>query len=255
MATGVAHRLFRSGFCVCMTEIANPLAVRTTVSFCAAVWNGCATVEAVEARLYPGPENVGSPRDHVAVVVDPAAAVLRAWRPQVLVDGRLLKCAGATSVHQAPLVVGLGPGARCGQDVHCVIETDRGHDLGRIIERGTAAPNTGIPGLIGGYRQQRVLRTGIEGIFHSEISIGDYVEPGQCVGRVEGIANGAAVCSEIRGVVRGLLRDGTHATANMKLGDVDPRADRQACFTISDKCRTISGGVLEAILHRYPVVQ
>ena len=47
MATGVAHRLARSGFRVCLTEIPEPLAVRRAVSFCEAVlwdsrrWKAC----------------------------------------------------------------------------------------------------------------------------------------------------------------------------------------------------------------------
>lgn len=251
LASGTAHRLFRSGFTVVLTEVPEPLAVRRAVSFGAAVWDGETVVEGVRARrLEPG-EALPAALDHVAVVVDPAATLLATFRPAVLVDARLLKRPGATSVDQAPLVVSLGPGAVCGRDAHVVIETNRGHDLGRLIETGAAAPNTGVPGSVGGRAAERVLRAPCAGPVRGLKAIGDLVQAGDVVAEV----GGQPVRTPIAGVLRGLLHDGVQARAHLKLADVDPRGDVRACFTISDKSRTVSGAVLEAILARFPVVR
>lgn len=243
-ATGTAHRLFRSGFDVAMTEVPEPLAVRRTVAFCSAVWDREVVVEGVTCKLWELDRQLPSPLDHVALFVDSQASVLKSWQPDVLVDARLLKQPEATSISQAPLVVSLGPGALCGRDAHVVIETDRGHDLGRVITQGSAAPDTGIPGPIEGYSVQRLLRAPAPGLVKGVKAIGDLVNPGDIVAYVGDLP----VRTSIAGVVRGLLRDGVMATANLKLGDVDPRGDISACHTLSDKTRTISGGVLEAIL-------
>jgi len=247
-ASGTAHRLFRAGFTVAMTEVEQPLAIRRTVSFCTAVWEGEAVVEGVCGRCWRPGAALPRSLDHVAVVVDPEAATIASWRPDVLVDARLLKRPGATSVTQAPLVISLGPGAVCGREAHVVIETHRGHDLGRVLEEGGAAPDTGIPGAVAGYAAERVLRAPIGGPFRGVRAIGDLLRAGDLVARV----GDAEVRSGIGGVLRGLLRDGIHATPALKIADVDPRGDVAACFTLSDKTRAISGGVLETILRRFP---
>jgi xanthine dehydrogenase accessory factor len=245
-ASSTAHRLFRVGFDVAMTEVSTPMAVRRTVSFCSAVWDGETVVEGVSGRLWTLGQILPEALDHVAVFVDPDAQVLDTWRPDVLVDARLLKRSGATSISQAPLVVSLGPGAVCGREAHLIVETNRGHDLGRIIESGGAAPDTGVPGPIGGFAAERVLRAPIGGFVRSVRRIGELVQAGEIVAWV----GDEAVRTQISGVLRGILRDGVWATPNLKLADVDPRGEVRACFTLSDKSRTISGGVLEAILRR-----
>lgn len=251
LASAVGHRLFRTGFDVVMTEIDEPLAVRRAVSFCAAVWQGRSQVQGVEGRLWKLSDDLPDKLPHVAVVVDPLGQVVSRWRPDVLIDGRILKRQGATSVAQAPLVIGLGPGARCGIEAHVIVETHRGHWLGTIIEQGSALENTGIPGEMQGYSKERVLRTSAEGVICVRCEIGQMVQVGQVVATV----GQAQVETKVAGVIRGILRDGTFARANLKLGDVDPRGDVRACYTISDKSRTISGGVLEAILARYKLVK
>jgi len=237
---------------VALTEVAAPLAVRRTVAFASAVWDGAVEVEGVWGRRC-ALDDVAAlvpPLDHVAVVVDPAGALVARWRPDVVVDARLLKRPGATSVTAAPLVVSLGPGAVCGQDAHVVIETQRGHDLGRVLETGSALPNTGVPAPIAGVAEERVLRAPGVGAVRGVRTIGDRVAAGDLVAWV----GAAPVYTAIAGVVRGLLRDGIVATPGLKLGDVDPRGDVRACFTLSDKTRTLSGGVLESILRRFPLV-
>ncbi len=251
LASSTAHRLFRSGFDVAMTEVSEPLAVRRSISFCTVVWDGQTTVEGVPGRLWQLGEELPTPLDHVAVFVDPALTLLATWQPDVLVDARILKRPGGTSVGQAPLVISLGPGAVCGREAHVIVETIRGHDLGRLIEEGGAVPDTGIPGPIGGETAKRVLRAPVAGPVRSVLNIGDMVAAGDLVAWV----GEHPVRSNIAGVLRGIVRDGARATANLKLADVDPRGDVQACTTLSDKGRTISGAVLEAISNRFPPVR
>lgn len=246
-ASGTAHRLFRCGFRVVMTEIEAPLAVRRTVSFAEAVFDGRTIVCGVEARRV---ETIGADIDGawIPVLVDPSARCRETLRPDVLVDARLKKSGVETRVGDAPLVIGLGPGFRAGVHAHAAIETARGHDLGRIVTEGEAAADTGVPGDIGGYTHERVLRASRAGLFRACREIGDTVGAGEAVGVVAGESGEAPVAAAIGGVLRGLLRGGLRVEAGTKLGDVDPRGRREHCFTLSDKTRTISGGVLEAVL-------
>lgn len=251
LASSIAHRLFRCGFTVAMTEVDEPLAVRRSVSFCSAVWDGQSTVEGVTGRRWPSGVPLPASLARVAVLVDPEAATSGTWSPDVLVDARLTKRAGETAVDQAPLVISLGPGATCGQEAHVIVETHRGHDLGRLIEAGSAAQDTGIPGPIDGFAAERVLRAPAAGRVRGVVRIGDRVEAGGLVAWV----GEHAVHSTIAGVLRGIVRDGVRVGANVKLADVDPRGEVRACTTLSDKSRTISGAVLEAILSRFPLVR
>jgi xanthine dehydrogenase accessory factor len=250
MATGVAHRLFHSGFLVCLTEIPEPLAVRREVSFCEAIYEGQKTVEGVKAIRVEGKAKVYQAwtKGLIPILVDPQCRVRRRLNPDVMIDAILAKTNTGTQINDAPLVIGLGPGFRAGEDVHWVVETNRGHNLGRVIERGGAEADTGVPGNIGGYTWERVLRAPSAGRFRGRKKIGDRVEKGEVVAEVKNLP----VHSQISGVLRGLLRDRGWVEKDMKVGDVDPRATREHCFMISDKARAIGGGVLEAILRRYP---
>lgn len=249
MATGVAHRLFRSGFRLCLTEIAEPLAVRRAVSFCEAVFEKEKEVEGVRARLVGTEEEVRRAwiRGRLPLIVDPEAKIRERIKPDVVVDAILAKENLGTRTGDAPLVIGLGPGFRAGQDVHAVIETNRGHNLGRVVEKGEAEANSGVPGNIAGYTWERVLRAPAAGVFRTKREIGDAVQAGETVAAVDGVP----VKAGISGVLRGILRDGLRVKEQMKAGDVDPRGTRENCFTISDKARAIAGGVLEAILSKY----
>lgn len=249
MATGVAHRLTRSGFRVCLTEIPRPLAVRRAVSFCEAVFDGQVKVEGLLAQRVAGKEEISRAwqEGKVPVVVDPECAILRVLNPDVLVDAILAKRNTGTRTTDAPLVIGLGPGFRAQEDAHFVIETNRGHRLGKVIEEGEAEPDTGIPGEISGYTWERVLKAPVNGKFEGKKRIGDRVEKGEVVAEVEGIP----LDSKVAGVLRGILRDGVQVWEQMKVGDIDPRSVREYCFIISEKARAIGGGVLEAVLMRY----
>ncbi len=246
MASGIAHRLFRSHLRVAMTEIREPVAVRRKVSFCEAVWDGECEVEGVRARRADSPDAIDAILGDglIPVVVDPDLQTLETWHPHVLIDAILAKRNLGTQRDMAELVIGFGPGFTAGQDVDVVVETNRGHDLGRLIFEGAAEPNTGVPGATLGFTVERVLRAPCDGVFRPRVDIGDAVEPGQVVAEVEG----EPVRAQIAGVVRGLLRPGLRVRKGLKAGDVDPRGERRYCFTISEKARALGGSALEAIL-------
>ena len=248
MASGVAHRLHQSHFKVCMLEIRHPIAVRREVSFCEAIYEGEKEVEGVRAKFISKPEEIHSAwqEGKIPILVDPDGEKTRRFiKPDALVDAIIAKKNLGTHIKKAPLVIGLGPGFYAEKDVHIVIETNRGHDLGRLILKGTAEPDTGIPGNIGGYTVERVLRTMKRGVFHPQKGIGDRVNKGLVVAVVDDFP----VMAKISGIVRGLIREGVEVKKGMKVGDIDPRGKRESCFTISDKARAIGGGVLEAILY------
>lgn len=250
MASGVAYRLHRSHFKLCMTEVMHPLAVRRGVSLCEAVYDGEKTVEGVKAKLVPGPEQIESAweRGDIPVLIDPEGEKTRKFlKPDVLVDAIMAKKNLGTRIHDAPLVIGLGPGFSAGKDVHIVIETNRGHHLGKMILKGEAEPDTGIPGDVGGYTIERLLRTMKKGKFHPQRSIGEKVTEGTVVA----VVGDYPVMAHVSGVIRGLLREGVEVEKGMKVGDIDPRAKKEHCYTISEKARAIGGGVLEAILYWY----
>jgi xanthine dehydrogenase accessory factor len=254
MASGVAHRLHQSHFRVCMLEIPHPLAVRREVSFCEAIFEGEKEVEGVGAKLISTAKEVQSVWEErkIPLLIDPDGKKTRTFlRPDVVIDAIMAKKNLGTQTNDASLVIGLGAGFTAGRDVHIVVETNRGHDLGRVILKGTAEPDTGIPGNIGGYTVERVLRTMKKGIFHPQKSIGDRVSKGTVVAVVDDFP----VIAKISGMVRGLIREGVQVRKGMKVGDIDPRGRREFCFTISDKARSIGGGVLEAILYWFNTKQ
>lgn len=244
LASGVALRLYRSGFAVVMTELAHPTVVRRTVAFAEAVFRGHATVEGVEGVLADDATHVRRllARGAIAVVVDPEATVRLELQPVLLVDAIVAKRNLHTRISDAPAVVALGPGFVVGRDAHAVIETKRGHTLGRVITAGEALPDTGIPGEVGGYAAERVLRSPGDGILRSDREIGDQVRADEIVAYVGDVP----VRSPLDGVLRGLLRPGLQVGSGLKLGDVDPRGSCEPCYLVSDKAMAIAGGVLEA---------
>ena len=247
IATGIALRLYRSGLRVVMTDLPRPTAIRRTVCFSQAIVLGETTVEGVRAVRADTASQVLErlAEGAVPVLPDPALTCLASLRPDALVDAILAKKNLGTHITDAPVVVGVGPGFTAGTDCHAVVETMRGHTLGRVIYDGAALPNTNIPGLIGGYAGERVLRAPADGVFHQILNIGDEVKAGDIAGEVDG----QPMRCTIGGVLRGLLADGTPVHKGMKSGDVDPRCRPEYCATASDKALAVGGGVLEAILH------
>lgn len=250
ISTGTIHRLFQAGFPVLALETARPSAIRRRVAFSEAVYDGAATVEGVTAVKIDTPEAVDGvlAAGRVPLLTDLAGESIRQLRPAAVVDGILAKRNLGTTMDMAALTIALGPGFVAGRDVHYVIETMRGHDLGRVISEGSAAPNTGVPGLIGGYGAERVIHAPAAGIFRMDRDIGSVVAAGEVIGTVTDGAEETPVRVQIAGVLRGVLRDGMPVTRGFKLADVDPRLEQvKNCTTISDKARCIAGSVLELI--------
>lgn len=247
MATGVAARLFNSGFHVIMTESAQPTTIRHSVAFSQAVFNGSTRVEDITARLAHSYDDALKIAEHgeVAILVDPGCECLATLQPHYVVDAILAKRNCGTRPNMAPVTIALGPGFSAPEDCHAVIETNRGHYLGNIIYHGAAQANTGIPGTIAGYSRQRVIHAEFDGIMHNEVKLGDLVEQGEIVAYI----NDVPVLSPLTGMVRGLLNDGLPVHTGMKIGDVDPRGAEADYTTISDKARAVAGAVLEAMLY------
>ncbi len=246
LASGIGLRLWRAGFAVAMTEIARPTTIRRSVAFSQAVVDGECSVEDVAARRADDPQQALAllARGILPVLVDPDCRCREALQPDALVDAILAKRNLGTSVTDAPIVIGVGPGFTVGLDCHAAVETMRGHSLGRVLYSGSPLPNTNVPGLIGGFAGERVLRAPADGIFSEARSIGDRVRAGDVVGWV----GDAPMTATLDGVLRGLLASGVRVRKGMKAGDVDPRNDPDYCCTASDKALAIGGGVLEAIL-------
>lgn len=262
LATGTIHRLKKAGFRLLVLEAEHPAAIRRQVALSEAVYAGSARVEDVEAvrmdvdlaekknrkeLLEPEMERIWK-KDGVPVFVDPAGLSIAALRPAVVVDAILAKKNLGTTKEMAPLVIALGPGFTAGEDVDVVIETKRGHNLGCVIRSGSAIPNTGIPGIIGGYGKERVMHAQAEGILRNAASIGDIVEARAVIAEIETENGMVPVEASLSGLLRGLIRDGYPVTKGFKIADIDPRKEElQNCFTISDKARCIAGSVLEVI--------
>ena len=262
LATGTIHRLKKAGFRLLVLEAEHPAAIRRQVALSEAVYAGSARVEDVEAvrmdvdlaekknrkeLLEQEMERIWK-KDDVPVLVDPAGLSIAALRPAVVVDAILAKKNLGTTKEMAPLVIALGPGFTAGEDVDVVIETKCGHNLGRVIRSGSAVPNTGIPGIIGGYGKERVMHAQAEGILRNAASIGDIVEARAVIAEIETENGMVPVEASLSGLLRGLIRDGYPVTKGFKIADIDPRKEElQNCFTISDKARCIAGSVLEVI--------
>jgi len=253
LATGVAYRLHKAGFPLAVLELPNPLVVRRRVALATAVLEGDITVEDLRAvranRVDEALALVDS--NAIPVLVAPAlsadllhSSLVARHSSLIVVDGRMAKRNLDTRIDQAPLVVALGPGFTAGFDCHAVIETNRGHRLGRVIWQGAAEPNTGTPGIVAGKGTERVLRAPVAGVVGWQKEIGDAATGGEVIGDVAG----EPVVAPFDGRVRGLIAPGTTVFAGLKIGDMDPRDDVAACFTISDKALAVGGGVLEAIL-------
>lgn len=246
LASGIAVRLYRAGFQVLIVELPLPLVIRRSVSFAEAVPEGSAQVEGLTGQLVNDIAQIKESftLGQIPVLIDPDLTCLKELNPEVIVDARMLKDAPGEGKGLASLVIGLGPGFNAGANCHAVIETNRGHDLGRVIWEGEPEPNTGIPGVIYGVGKERVLRAPASGVIQAKTIIGDRLKKADLIAEIEG----QKITAPFDGTLRGLLRDGTQVEQGMKIGDIDPRDDPSLCTRVSDKSRSIAGGVLEAIL-------
>jgi len=249
MASGVAHRLYMAGMRnILMTEIPEPLSVRRMVSFCEAIFEGSMEVEGVRAECIQHIEDVSSVwKNHkIAVLVDPQWQSVGVLKPHVVVDVVMAKRNLGTRKDEAPLVIGVGPGFATGDDVHIVVESNRGHNLGRTMYEGAAEPYTGIPGQMMAYTKERVLRAPVAGTVKHVRALGNSIKTGDIILTIDN----TPLLAPIDGILRGLIRE-ISVTKDEKVGDIDPRGKVEYCHTISDKARAIGGGVLEAIMHVY----
>ena len=250
VASGIAHRLHRSHFRVCLTEVANPLAVSRGTTFSEAVFDGIKTIEGETAEFVPvSPEEIYEVwgRGNIAIVIDPEASIKHEIKPDVLVDATIAKRNIGTKITDAPLVIGAGTGFYAGRDVHIVVETNHSNNLGRVILEGEAESDTGTPVAIGGLTKERVIWAPRAGIFTTDREIGDRVDVHQIVGRIED----QPLEAPVSGMLRGLLRNGVKVSKNTKLVEVDPVNGSAVCYDIRDKMRAIGGGVIEAIMLKF----
>lgn len=247
LATGIAYRLKKSGFDVVMTEIHKPTTVRRTVAFSQAVFDNEIVIEGIKGVKVNNINEIYEEirEGNIPIIIDEKAEIIKELRPDVVVDAIIAKKNLGTSIEDAPIVIGVGPGFEAKVDCHLVVETKRGHYLGKVIEEGSAIPNTGVPGNIGGYTKERIIRASSNGKIKPVVAIGDFIKKGDIVAYIDGIE----VLAEIDGIVRGMLQEGIEVFKGMKSGDIDPRCEKDHCFTISDKARSIGGGVLEAIMY------
>ncbi|WP_281532342.1 selenium-dependent molybdenum cofactor biosynthesis protein YqeB [Anaerocolumna aminovalerica] len=246
LATGIAYRLYQAGYDILMTEIPIPTTVRRIVAFSRVVYEKEAVIEGVRGVLVHTIEEVKKAHREgaVPVIVDEKADIGDIYAPEVVIDAIIAKENLGTTIEEAPLVIGVGPGFTAGKDCHGVIETMRGHYLGKVIREGSAIPNTGVPGNIGGYTIERIIRASADGEFLPVADIGDLVEKDQVVA----MSGGQPIYALMPGIVRGMLQAGVKVKKGMKCGDIDALCERNHCFTISDKARSIGGGVLEAVV-------
>lgn len=249
IATGTIHKLHQSGFSVVVLETAQPTAIRRKVAFSEAMYEGEMTVEGVTAKKATSIEEINEiwSEGKIPVIEDETCELLQQLQPIALVDAILAKKNLGTRKDMAPITVALGPGFEAGVDVDAVIETQRGHDLGRILWKGYATKNTGVPGIIGGYGIERVIHSPATGFIKNQAHISDMVRAGDTLAMIGDMK----VTATIDGILRGIIKDGMYVQTGLKIADIDPRREEQKnCFTISDKARCIAGSVLEAILHQ-----
>lgn len=249
MATGIAHRLYEANIRrIVMTEIPEPITVRRTVAFSEVVYEGEVIVEGVHAKRAVNVDEVNDiwQHDMIAVVVDPKCATVSVLKPDIVIDAIMAKKNLGTKRTEAPFVIGVGPGFIAPDDVHAVVESNRGHNLGRVFYDGAAEPHTGVPGPTMGYTSERVLRSPRAGLVKHVKELGETVKKGELILYVDDVP----VRASIDGLLRGLIRE-INVIENEKVGDIDPRGVTEYCFTITEKARAIGGGVLEAILHEF----
>ena len=249
LATGVVQKFFRSGVRTLVLETGSPTAIRRSVALCEAVYTGYAEVEDIRGERIEDLSALDGcfRKGRVPLLVDPEGGSIDLIRPSAVVDAIIAKRNTGTRIDMAPVTVGLGPGFCAGEDVHAVIETNRGHDLGRLILKGSAQPDTGEPGEVGGKSAERVVHAPVAGEIRHIRQIGDVVEAGEALC----VVAGETVRSPFKGLLRGLLREGQRVPSGMKIADVDPRLDVD-WRTISDKARSIGGAALEAFFYLSP---
>ena len=245
LGTGAAYRLWRAGFRVLCIDLPQPLVIRRSVAFASAIYDARITVDGaqVERIMFVDEAVYTWQRNSIPMLADATGRALDVLHPAIFVDAVMAKHNTGTHMTDAPLVVALGPGFTVGTDCHAVVETQRGHNLGRVLYNGSASADTGVPGNIGGVDAQRVVRAPCAGQMYGRKAIGDMLKAGEIIAQIDN----TIIYAPIDGVLRGMLHDGVSVHAGMKIADVDPRGEVSYCYSISDKALAIGGGVLEAV--------
>lgn len=252
VASAVAHRLYRSHFKVCLTEVAEPLAVCRGVCYSEAVFDGTKTIEGVTAEYVAlSREEIQRAwqKGRIPLIIDPSASIKDTLRFDVLVDATMLKRKTGVTIHDAPLVIGMGTGFHAGTDVHLIVETNNSNNMGMVLTEGEAEENTGIPLAVGGLTGERVLWAEQAGVVMSDREIGETAQKGQVIGTLGDLQLKAPA----DGIIRGLVRNGVHVNKGAKIVEIDPVNDKSVCYIIRDKMRAIAGGALEAIMYVYNI--
>ena len=247
LGTGVAYRLFKAGYKLVVLDIEEPSNIRRKVSFSEAIYSGELEVEGIKAVLAKSLDEIYQGLDYgiIPVYVDPKGEIIEEIKPLAVVDCIIAKKNLGTSRKLAGITIGVGPGFEAGVDVDLVVESKRGHNLGKVIHKGMAEPDTGIPGNIMGFTEERIVRAGDSGIIKNFYNIGDFIEEGDLLCEI----NGVKTLAKISGILRGMIKEGLYVEEGLKIGDIDPRGIKEYAFTISDKAISIGGGVLEGIMY------
>ncbi len=248
IASGIIHKLYKCGFKIVILETDQPTSIRREVCFSEAVYDKIKTVEEVTCKLANNTQEIDTilKENNIPVIIDTKGEYIQKLKPLAVVDSILAKRNLGTNKSMAPITIGVGPGFNALEDVDCVIETMRGHNLGRIIYQGSAIPNTGIPGIIKGISKERVIYSNTNGTIKTIKNIGEVVKQNEVIAYI----NETPVLATIDGVLRGIIKNNLYVKENLKIADIDPRLEEiQNSYTISDKARTIAGAVVEAILY------
>lgn len=248
IATGTIQKLKRAGFSVVSLEVSKPSSIRRNVCLSEAIYDGECNVEDIVAKKADSLEEMYNVlnENKVCIIVDSKGDLIEKIKPIAVIDGTLCKKNIGTNKSMAEITIALGPGYEAGKDVDIVIETNRGHNLGRLIFEGPAEKNTGIPGVIKGYGKERVVYSPCAGKLHIIKDIGDLVEKGEPICKI----SDEYVYATMSGLLRGMIREGFEVKKGFKIADIDPRIEeKKNCDLISDKARCIGGAVLEGILY------
>lgn len=257
LATGVVYSLYKAHFKVIILETQHPSAIRRKVALSEAVYDGKTKVEDIEAVLVKNYEealNIIANKDYkeIPILIDPNCEILNHIKPTFLIDAIIAKKNLGTNKSMAKYTIALGPGFTAGKDCDIVIETMRGHNLGRMYLEGKAIPNTGIPGNIGGKEAERVIHASSDGIIENIKNIGDFVREKEVIAYINNDNKKIEVIAPFEGLLRGIIRDGFKVRNGLKIADIDPRkSEYDNCFTISDKARNLGGAVLTAMIYLY----
>lgn len=248
IASGVINRLYKMGVKVLVLEIEKPNFIRRKVCYGQAIYDKEYELEGAVSKFADSIEDIEKiwNENKIPVYIDPEMKVVDIIKPDAVVDAIIAKKNLGLKVSKDYITIALGPGFEAGKDADVVIETNRGHNLGRVIFEGKAAENTGVPGVINGFGRERVVYAPEKGILTIIKDIGSIVKKDEIIAYVDDVP----VYATLSGLVRGMIRDKSLVTKGLKIGDIDPReSEYENCFTISDKARTVSGGVVEALFY------